>query len=62
VEINPQPSVPHCPKLSFDEAESLAEQLAARLIKNFGMAPQERGKITAALLDVLATRFVFTFV
>jgi hypothetical protein len=37
------------------------EDLAARLIKNFGMTPQECGEITAALLDVLASRFVFTF-
>ena len=31
------------------------------LIKNFGIAPEDREDIAASLLDVMATRFNFTF-
>ena len=61
VPINPQPSLPPRAKVPFHEVERVAEQQAARLIKNFGMAPQKREEIIAALLDVLLTRFVLTF-
>ena len=61
MQINPHPSVPQWPKVPFHEVERVAQQQAARLIKYFGIAPQEREEITAALLDVLASRFVLTF-
>ena len=59
--INPQQSIPQHQKLPFDDVERLVYQQAAMLIKNFGIAPEDREDIAASLLDVIATRFNFTF-
>lgn len=59
--INPQQSIPQHQKLPFDDVERLVYQQAAMLIKNFGIAPEDREDIAASLLDVMATRFNFTF-
>jgi hypothetical protein len=61
VHINPQQSIPQRQKLLFDDVERLVYQQAAMLIKNFGIAPEDREDIAASLLDVMATRFNFTF-
>jgi hypothetical protein len=61
VHINPQQSIPQCQKVPFDDVERLVYQQAAMLIKNFGIAPEDREDIAASLLDVMATRFNFTF-
>jgi hypothetical protein len=61
VHINPQQSISPRQKLLFDDVERVAYQQAAMLIKNFGIAPEDRKDIAAFLLDVMATRFNFTF-
>ena len=59
--INPQQSILPRQKLLFDDVERLAYQQAAMLIKNFGIASEDRKDVAAFLLDVMATRFNFTF-